>query len=295
MAFLARANSGIPLRVEALEAGDRRLRDHDAGGVDPEVVAAVDEAGHAVHEDTVPGRGPDVEDDVPARALEVARPVVVGDDRPAVAGVAAGGHERAALVGRAGAAVLVEGGRVVAELEARVQGDDVPQVHLRPGRGRALGDPLQLLAVLGVHPRPEDRLRRLAEEGPVALAVVGQVELRDGDRVRDLRCEERPVLVADVGGRALEADGDPAVAGPARGALEPRVLGGRDGVRAPGEKGGHGQEGGVRSWSLPAAVIPTSSPCRARRDPRGCGPLVARRGSSGDNDVGMHHLTVVVA
>ena len=101
MALRARTNSGTPGRVEALEAGDRRLGDREPGRVDAEVVAAVDEAGHAVHQDAVAGGGPDVEDDVPARAVEVAGPVVVGDHRPAVARVAAGGDEGAALVGRA--------------------------------------------------------------------------------------------------------------------------------------------------------------------------------------------------
>ena len=242
---LSRAGElGDPGRVEALEAGDRRLGDHEAGGVDPEVVAAVDEAGHAVHEDAVPGGRADVEDDVPAGAFEVPGPVVVRDDRPAVPGVAAGGHEGAALVGGAGAAVRVQLGGVVAELDAGVQGDHVPEVDTSSRRRGAVGDPLQLLAVLGVHAGPEDRLRGLAEEGPVALAVVGERELRHRDRVLYLRGEERPVLEAHRGGRALQADGDPAVAGPARGAPEPRVLGGTGDRSTAGEKDGCGQDRG---------------------------------------------------
>src|ERR1017187_4374268 len=86
--------------IETVEAADSGLRDHDAGGIDAEIVAAVDQSGHAVHQDMVALRGHDIEDDVPALAGLIAGPVVVPDNHAAVLGVAAGGHEGAAMLGR---------------------------------------------------------------------------------------------------------------------------------------------------------------------------------------------------
>ena len=37
--------------IEAVEVADGGFGDHDAGGVDAEIVAAVDQAGHAVHDE----------------------------------------------------------------------------------------------------------------------------------------------------------------------------------------------------------------------------------------------------
>ena len=97
---LARADElGNAVRIEAKEVADGGLRDHHSGIVLTEVVAAVDDSGHAVHENAMPGGGRDVEDNVPARARRIIRPVVVRDHGPAVARVAPGGDERAAMFG----------------------------------------------------------------------------------------------------------------------------------------------------------------------------------------------------
>ena len=80
---------GIP----AHELRDRRFGDHQACIVHAEVVLAGDHAGLAIHHDAVAMLGLDVEDDRPALAVRVARPVVVRDHDLAVFGVAARGDE----------------------------------------------------------------------------------------------------------------------------------------------------------------------------------------------------------
>ena len=44
MALRARTNSGMPFGIEAGKLADGGLGDHDAGGVDAEIVAAVNQA-----------------------------------------------------------------------------------------------------------------------------------------------------------------------------------------------------------------------------------------------------------
>jgi hypothetical protein len=68
---------GDSLGIKAVETADRSFGDHDAGAVDPEVVAAMDHARQPVHDEAVPARGPNVEDDIPAGANRVVGPAVV--------------------------------------------------------------------------------------------------------------------------------------------------------------------------------------------------------------------------
>ena len=74
------------------------------GRIDAEIVAGVDQAGHAVHDDAVALGRRDIEDDVPAFARRVAGPVVVRDHHAPVFGITAGGDEGAAMVARTRAA-----------------------------------------------------------------------------------------------------------------------------------------------------------------------------------------------
>ena len=99
MALRARSNSGIPLRIETREMADGGLGDRQAGAVDAKVVAAVNQPGHAVHQDAIAFRRRDVEDDVPARAFFIFGPVVVRDHDFAIARIAADGDESAAVLG----------------------------------------------------------------------------------------------------------------------------------------------------------------------------------------------------
>src|SRR5262249_57817269 len=63
--------------IESAETADGRLGDHYARGVDPEIVARMNQAGHAIHDDAISLGGHDLEDDVPTLAGRIARPVVV--------------------------------------------------------------------------------------------------------------------------------------------------------------------------------------------------------------------------
>src|SRR5262249_11681970 len=158
--------------VVAGESGDGRFGDDQAGRVDPEVVAAVDQAGQAVHHEAVARGGLDVEHHGPPRSVEVAGPVVVRDDDLAVPGVAAGGHEGAEVVGRghgrggSDLVVLVVLSDVVAPLLGRVHAHDVPHVELLPAGTRPFGDALHLLAVFRLDVRPHHASGRFAKEVP---------------------------------------------------------------------------------------------------------------------------------
>src|SRR5208337_5353973 len=88
---------GLAVGVPTAELGDGGLGDHEAAGVDAEIVVAGDDAGKAVHKYAVAVGGHDIEDDPPALAIEVTGPVVVGDDDLMIAGVTTGGDESAAI------------------------------------------------------------------------------------------------------------------------------------------------------------------------------------------------------
>src|ERR1700744_5102442 len=88
------------IRVETVELRDRRFRYRQPGGVHAEIVVTGDDAGIAIHQDAVALLWRQIENDVPARALVHAGPVVVRDYDLVVFGIAAGGHQRAAVSGR---------------------------------------------------------------------------------------------------------------------------------------------------------------------------------------------------
>ena len=97
---LARAHKlRLAMRIPADKLGDGSFRDHDSGGVHGEVVVAGNDAGKAIHQNAVAVFRDNVEDDDPARADEVAGPVVVRDYDLVVARVAAGCDKRAAVAG----------------------------------------------------------------------------------------------------------------------------------------------------------------------------------------------------
>ncbi len=97
----ARANEfRNPVEIVAGKSGDGRFRDDDAGRIYGEVVAAVDETGKRIHDEAVALRGNNVENNCPARAVEITGPIVVRDDNFSILGVAASSNERAAMVRR---------------------------------------------------------------------------------------------------------------------------------------------------------------------------------------------------
>src|SRR6185437_16727683 len=97
---LARAHEfGNAVGIPAVELRDGGFADHQPVGVDAEIVIAGNHARNAVHKDVVAVLRRDVEHYRPARAYQVAGPVVVRDDNLVVLGVAARGHEGAAVAG----------------------------------------------------------------------------------------------------------------------------------------------------------------------------------------------------
>src|ERR1019366_10793928 len=91
---------GNPVRIESLEPGDGGFGDDDPGRVQAEIVAAMDQTRHTVHQDAAAPLRHDIEDDVPTLARGVAGPIIVADHDAPVPGVTAGGHESAAMLGR---------------------------------------------------------------------------------------------------------------------------------------------------------------------------------------------------
>jgi hypothetical protein len=204
--------------VPALEHGQGGFGDHDAGGVDAEVVAAVDEAGAAVHEDAVAFGGDDVEDGGPAFAFHVGGPVAVGDDDLAVFGGGAGRDEGAASAGGnescgAGFALLLQEPRdvVVGDLEMGVEGDDVEDINILASGLNAVGDALEFGTVLGVDTGHDLVVGDGAEVRPRFACFVGVFELDGLEVVGDLGGEEVAVLEAYFAWRAFEMDVGPAV------------------------------------------------------------------------------------
>ena len=173
--------------------------------------------GHAVHEDAVAGGGRDVEDDVPALAGGVAGPVVVRRSRCGRLWCSCRWRRRRcnarARWRRGLALLLLQPAAVVGQFERAVQRHHVVQVQLRAARPAGLrrcrSSPAGTLA--GTL-RPQDLARRLAEELPVLASRRGSFRGDDLEGVLDLRRQQVAVLVADIGGRALQVHEDPAVA-----------------------------------------------------------------------------------
>ena len=203
--------------VESLGHGEGGLSDHEAGGVDAEVVLAGDDAGQAVHEDVLTAGRDDVEDDSPALAFRIGRPVAVSDDDFAVPGGRAGGDKGAALAwGDSGGGIYLallsvdHGQVVVAELDIAIESDDVPEI--KPGAGglEAFGDSLEFFLIFGLDSGPEDGLCGVAEEAPGVFVLMGRGDGVDVDVVFDFVGEDVAVLEADLLGCSLEVDVGPA-------------------------------------------------------------------------------------
>lgn len=203
--------------VETLEGGDSGFGDEDAGRIDAEVVAGVDQTRIAVHDHALAAGGANVEDDVPALADGEVDPGVVGGDDLAVLGEAAGGEEGAAVFGRGdggrgGYAVplVVDGNVVPGEFHPAVESNDVPEVELRAFILEALGEAFELGAVFGFDAGPEDGFGGLAVEGPVFLGVVLNDGADGAEAVFDFGAKLAAMLEADFARGARETNFDPA-------------------------------------------------------------------------------------
>ncbi len=174
--------------------------------VHAEIVAAVDQAGHPVHDDPVARRRRDIEDDVPALARRIAGPVVVADHDAAVLGVAAGGDERAAMVGHA----RVARRRAFALVVATCRNTATPARRSAPPRPRCPAcTPLRAAGRRRCRSARRDTpapscgqnmsLRGLAEELPVLLLVVRHLGGDVFEAVLDLGRQQVSVLKSDLG------------------------------------------------------------------------------------------------
>ncbi len=211
---LARAHKlRNPLRIEAVELCDGGLGDHQAGGVHAEVVAAVDEARVAVHQDAMATRGNYVENDVPEAAIEVTAPVVVGDYGTPIRGVGAGCDKSAAAVGRRAAPRWpIEPRKIIARyLHHGVHGDDVPQIQIHPARLEAVRDALHLFTVFLFDARPENLFGGLANEAVGLAAIVSHAETDALVRLPDFGRQKISVLKSDGGRAALQVHENPAI------------------------------------------------------------------------------------
>src|SRR5215471_13627551 len=202
--------------IEPVKAADGGFGDHYAGGVDAEIVARMNQSGHAVHDDAMPLGGHDLEDDVPTLAGRVARPIVVRDHDTAVFGVAAGGDERAAMIARPGAIAVRAGALVVPlvvirNLQPRVERDHVPNVELHAARFESVGNSIDLVAVLLLYMRPEDLFRCLSEKCPVMLLFVDHLGAYGLECVGNFVGQQVPVLESDLTGFSLQVNLDPTV------------------------------------------------------------------------------------
>ena len=163
----------------------------------------------------------------------IAGPVVVRDHDPAVLGVAAGGDEGAAMVGRSRAStavpvLLVVPLVVVRQLQPGVQGHDVPHVQLHAVRLQRLRRcPCSSSRYSCSTCGHSTVLRRLAEELPVLLLVVRHLCARSSLKLSRISGASRyPCWIADLGGRAFQVHLDPAVVlGAAREAFFRRGVG----------------------------------------------------------------------
>jgi len=170
----------------------------------------------AVHQHAVAIGGNDVVNDGPALAFEISGPVVVRDHGLAIFRVASGRNKGAAMLGhgrRRGldGVLLVILRVVIAPLRGSVDAYDVPNVDGHPVRGGAIGDALQLVAVLLLDVRPHHVLGGIAEERPVLLVFVLRFEHDDLQRVFDFGGQQVTVLKSDLMRRALQMHIRPAV------------------------------------------------------------------------------------
>ena len=72
---------------------------------------------------------------------------------------------------------------VVAPFFRPIQRHNIPEINFDARRTRAIGDALQLLAVLRFNVRPHHVLRRVAKELPVFIGVMREFEVGHFDRV----------------------------------------------------------------------------------------------------------------
>ncbi len=168
---------------------NRRFRDDDPRRVLHKIVGTVDDTRQTVHEHPFALGRNNIENDCPALAVQVIRPIIVSDHNFAVFRITPGGNKRTAMLGNR----LRSGGLdsvcpvvfldVVLPFLSGIQSHHIPQIDphsmLHALGIDAIGDALQLLPVLLLNVRPHHVLRGVPEELPVFLTVVCLFEYCD--------------------------------------------------------------------------------------------------------------------
>ena len=198
---------------------NRGFRDHDALRIHAEIVVADDNAGKAVHQDSIAVSGNEVKNNAPTLALPIIRPIIVRDYDSAVLGVAAGGNEGAAVAGAGKlrraqpVLLLIKPGNVIAGYFQRgVQRDDVVEISFHALGVHAIDDALKFLAIFLFNFGPQNVARGFAEEIPVASGLVGNVDPICIQHVFDVMREPVAMLEADLQRRAFGVNVNPAAA-----------------------------------------------------------------------------------
>ena len=137
-----------------------------------------------------------IEDDHPALARQIARPIIVRDHDLMIFGVRAGGDKGAAITrslqrGRPRLLLLLIQPRhvVVRNFFKRVERHNVINIQVNAVRLHAIGDALQLLSIFGIDMGPQHLARGLAKKIPIALGFVGVEKLDRIERVGNLRSQ----------------------------------------------------------------------------------------------------------
>ncbi len=177
--------------------------------------------GKAIHQNALAVLRQDIEDDHPALAREVARPVVVRNHDLMIFGVGAGGDKRAAIARsrqlrrfRRLLPLIQPRHVVIRNLLKRVQGDDVIHIQIdamqvspmqvHPMRLHAVSNALQFLLILGVDVRPQHLARRLPKKLPIALRLVGIEKFDRFQGIGNLGSEQIAMLESNIGGRTFQ-------------------------------------------------------------------------------------------
>ena len=178
--FASSYKFGNALGVKSTELADGGFGNHQACGIDTEIVSTVDVAWQPVHQNAVAFGGSNIEHNVPVRPIHVTGPVIVRQHWLAVFGVTACGHKGAATLWNRGfhciwgALLLVIKRNVIGSCFKRcVHCYKVPHVQLlntvclHPGQYA-----LQLIAIFFLNFWPQHFSRGLAEEGPILVGIV---------------------------------------------------------------------------------------------------------------------------
>ncbi len=168
-----------PVRIEAHNLRQRRLRNHQAARIYAKIILARNEPRSPIHQKMLPALRHNIKHIRPPLALRVGGPVAMRDHDLPVLRRRPRRNKRAALPRslrrhRHQLMLLRVQPRqiIIRQLQLPIHRHHVPQVHLRPIRLQPRGNALQLRPRLRLNVRPQHRPSRLAKERPVLMQRV---------------------------------------------------------------------------------------------------------------------------